>query len=168
MEGEEVLRIYNLLQNSGTEIIIDGGWSVDALLGKKTREHKDLDIALEWKDVPALRKILSRLGYKQVEEYSKWNFVLRDNKNHEIDVHAFIYDKEENVIDGIMYPAESLKGSGVIDGQEVRCISPEYQVEFLAKWIHKWPEKYLDVVSLLCAKFGIDLPEEYMKFKVSS
>ena len=31
-----------------------------------------------------------------------------------------------------MYPAESLTGTGVIEGQAVRCISPKYMVEFLA------------------------------------
>jgi lincosamide nucleotidyltransferase A/C/D/E len=63
-----------------------------------------------------------------------------------------------------MYPAESLTGTGTIDGYAVRCISPKYQVGFLAPWIHKWPEKYLEAVSALCEKFGIELPKEYKKF----
>lgn len=163
MKSEEVLSLYNLLEENGIQIIIDGGWSVDALLGSQTRPHKDLDIAVEWKNVPKLREILSKKGYKQIKEDSKWNFVLQDNNGHELDVHAFIYDDKGNVVDGIMYPTESLKGTGIIDGQTVRCISPKYQVEFLAKWVHKWPEKYTDAISALCEKFNIEPPSNYMK-----
>jgi len=137
---------------------------VDALLGKQTRLHKDLDIAIEWKDIIKLRELLERQGYKEVKEDSKWNFVLGDDQGREIDVHAFIFDGQGNVVDGIMYPAASLTGTGTIDGLMVRCISPQYMVEFLAPWIHKWPEKYLQAVSALCEKFGIELPKEYIEY----
>lgn len=164
MKSEDIISFYNKFQNLGIEIWIDGGWSVDALLGKQLRPHKDLDIAIQWKDVPKLREILAEQGYKQVKEDSKWNFVLADENGHEIDVHAFIYDDKGNIVDGIMYPTESLTGNGTIDGQSVKCISPKYMVEFLAPYISKWPEKYVPTVSALCEKFGIELPKEYKEF----
>lgn len=49
MEAEEVLSLYNFLEENGIKIIIDGGWCTDALLEKQTRSHNDLDIAVEWK-----------------------------------------------------------------------------------------------------------------------
>lgn len=164
MQQQEVIKSYNQLENIGIKIWIDGGWAVDALLGKQTRPHQDLDIAMQWKDVPKLREFLGTKGYKQIKEDSKWNFVLADDKGHQIDVHAFVYDDKKNIIDGIMYPADSLTGTGNIEGYNVRCISPEYMVKFLAPWIHKWPEKYLQAVSKLCDKFNIPLPEEYGRF----
>ncbi|MEK7618105.1 MAG: nucleotidyltransferase family protein [Patescibacteria group bacterium] len=165
MTSKDVIGFYNQMEDLGIKIWVDGGWSVDALLEKETRPHNDLDIALEWKDASKLREALETQGYKQIKENSKWNFVLADAKGHEIDVHAFVYDNKGNIIDGIMYPAESLTGTGVIDGKTVRCISPKYQVQFLAPWIHKWPEKYLPAVGTLCEKFGIDLPKEYQDYK---
>lgn len=165
MTSQDIVVLYNKLENLGIKIWVDGGWSTDALLGRQLRPHKDLDIAIEWKDVPKLRDSLGEDGYKQIREDSKWNFVLADNKGHEIDVHAFIYDDRGNIVDGIMYPAESLTGTGEIDGLKVRCISPKYMVEFLAPYIHKWPEKYLEAVSALCEKFGIDKPKELTEFK---
>ncbi len=153
------------LKNMGIEVWIDGGWGVDALLGKQLRPHKDLDIAIQWKDVSRLREVLTAQGYKQVKEASQWNFVLADDKGHEIDVHAFIYDDKGNIVKGIMYPTESLTGTGTVDGHIIRCISPKYQVESLALWIHKWPEKYLEAVPALCEKFGIELPTECTQFK---
>ncbi|OGH36961.1 MAG: hypothetical protein A2905_02690 [Candidatus Levybacteria bacterium RIFCSPLOWO2_01_FULL_36_10] len=167
MTPKDVVTLYSELENSGIKIWIDGGWSVDALLGKQLRPHKDLDIAIQWKDVPRLREVLSGQGYRQVKEDSQWNFVLADDKGHEIDVHAFIYDDQGNIVEGIKYPTESLMGTGKIDDQNVRCISPKYMVEFLAPFIHKWPEKYLDAVSAICEKYGIELPEEYKQHKGS-
>lgn len=63
-----------------------------------------------------------------------------------------------------MYPTESLTGSGTIDGHTVRCISPKYMIEFLAPWLSKHPEKYLNAISALCEKFNIELPKEYISF----
>ena len=66
MEKKDVVDLYKLLEENGIEVWIDGGWGVDALLEKQTRPHKDLDIAVQWKDVPKLRELLSTQGYKQV------------------------------------------------------------------------------------------------------
>lgn len=163
MTPSEVLNLYNKLESLGIKIWIDGGWNVDALLGKQTRPHKDLDIAIQWKDVPQLRELLSAQGYKQIKEDSQWNFVLADNNAHEIDVHAFVYNDKGDVVEGIMYPSESLKGTGTINGQPVRCVSPEYLVKFHSGYELK--EKDYQDVSAICKKFGIPLPEEYKSFK---
>lgn len=66
MKSEDVTTLYTLLENSGIKIWIDGGWSVDALLGKQTRPHKDVDIAIQWKDVIRLREVLETEGYHQI------------------------------------------------------------------------------------------------------
>jgi len=164
-KAKDVVDIYTKLENLGVKIWVDGGWSVDALLGEETRPHNDLDIAIQWKDVEKLREVLMTHGYKQIREDSKWNIVFGDDSGHEVDVHAFIYDDKGNVVEGIMYPVESLTGTGIIKGQSVSCISPKYMVEFLAPWIHKWPEKYVPAVSALCKKFSIELPKEYVLYK---
>lgn len=163
--SKDVINLYTQLEGLGMKIWIDGGWAVDALLGKQTRPHKDLDIAIQWHDVSKLREVLGTHGYKQTKEESQWNFVLTDDRSNEVDVHAFVLDDQGNVIDGIEYPTESLMGTGTIDGQMVRCISPEYMVQFLAPWIYKWPEKYVSAVAALCEKFSIPLPKEYLKFR---
>jgi lincosamide nucleotidyltransferase A/C/D/E len=165
MTSKDVISLYIQLKNQEVKIWIDGGWAVDALLGKQTRPHRDLDIAIQWKDVLRLRQFLELQGYKQIKEDNKWNFVLADNQGHEVDVHAFVFDDQGNVVDGIEYPTASLTGTGTIDDQTVRCISPEYMIQFLALWIHKWPEKYVSAVSALCEKFEIPLPKEYLEFK---
>jgi lincosamide nucleotidyltransferase A/C/D/E len=48
-KAQDVVEFLELCEQNGIEIIIDGGWGVDALLGKQTRIHEDLDIALQHK-----------------------------------------------------------------------------------------------------------------------
>jgi lincosamide nucleotidyltransferase A/C/D/E len=147
----------------GITIWVDGGWGVDALIGTQTRRHQDLDIAIQEQDVTSLRTLLTKRGYKQIRESSKWNFVLSDDVGHEIDVHSFVFDATGNVVDGIVYPAASLTGMGDIDGHSVRCIAPEYVVKFHSGYELK--EKDFKDVSAICEKFGIDLPQQYAHLK---
>jgi len=165
MTSQDVVKLYSDFENMGIKIWVDGGWSVDALLGRQIRHHNDLDIAVQWKDIPRLKEYLDANGYKELRVDSKCNFVVRDNGGREIDIHAFIYDDQGNIVDGVMYPATSLMGKGLIDGYSVRCLTPEYMVEALAQYINKHPHKYLQAVYELCKKFNIDLPEEYLNCK---
>ncbi|MGA1371782.1 MAG: nucleotidyltransferase domain-containing protein, partial [Pseudomonadales bacterium] len=55
MEGDAVVELYVALAGAGVDIWIDGGWAVDALVGRQTRPHNDLDIAVEARHVGSLR-----------------------------------------------------------------------------------------------------------------
>ncbi|MBI4672669.1 MAG: aminoglycoside nucleotidyltransferase [Chloroflexi bacterium] len=166
MNSTDVLDLYTQLHRRGIEVWLDGGWSVDALLGEQTRVHSDVDIVIQQKDVPKLREFLEQQGYFDVprDDTSAWNFVLGDNNGRRVDVHAIVFDAEGNGLygppeKGVMYPAASLTGSGVINGQAVKCISPEYMVKFHTGY--KLRESDFQDVAALCARFGIDYPEEY-------
>jgi lincosamide nucleotidyltransferase A/C/D/E len=163
MNSADVIDLYTTLEKLGVEIWIDGGWGVDALLGEQTRPHKDLDIAIQQKDVPMLRQFLETRGYGDIklEDAKAWNFVLGDENSREIDVHVIVIDGKGNGLygpaeKGEMYPAASLTGKGEIEGYTVRCISPEWMVKFHSGYQLK--EKDFRDVSALCKKFGIDLP----------
>ena len=172
MTSLDVLNFYRTMSEIGVEVWVDGGWGVDALLGEQTRSHKDLDIAIQQKYVPILREALSVRGYTEVrlEEARPWNFVLADENGKEIDVHVVVLDENGNGVygppeKGVMYPVASLTGTGIIDGQTVRCISPEWAVKFHSGYELK-EKDFLDV-SALCSKFGICLPTGYQRFKAS-
>ncbi len=170
MEATDVISLYEICLQNAITIWIDGGWGVDALLGYQSRPHKDLDIAIQEKDVSKLRELLQGKGYKEIKlaTAKPHNFVLGDESRHEIDVHVIVLDANGNgmygpVDNGEMYPADSLTGTGLIAGKVVRCISPEWMVKFHSGY--KLQEKDFRDVSALCEKFGIRLPEEYLKFK---
>ncbi|OXM59092.1 nucleotidyltransferase domain-containing protein, partial [Amycolatopsis vastitatis] len=63
METAEVLEVVRECRAAGIEIWIDGGWCVDALLGRWTRDQNDLDIAVGRQEVSRLRECLAVLGY---------------------------------------------------------------------------------------------------------
>jgi lincosamide nucleotidyltransferase A/C/D/E len=166
----DVVDFYRTITQLGIELWIDGGWGVDALLGEQTRAHKDLDIAIQQKDVPGLCHLLQARGYTDIKlgDARPWNFVLGDEMGREIDVHVIVLDDQGNGIYGPpendeMYPAASLTGTGNIGGHAVRCISPEWMVKFHSGYDLK-DKDFLDV-SALCKKFGIELPPAYEPFK---
>jgi len=165
MTSVDVIDLYNKLDSLGIKIWIDGGWGVDALLGKQTRPHEDLDIAIQQKDVPKLCKLLESEGYKEVKRDNQWNFVLGDHEGHSIDLHAFVFDELGNVVEGIPYPSASLIGTGSINGHNVNCISAEYMVKFHSGY--ELRDKDFKDVSALCDRFGIDYPDEYRHLKKS-
>lgn len=170
MTSTDVIEIYSALSKCGIHIWIDGGWGVDALLVRQTRPHKDLDIAIENQQVLQFEGFLVERGYRRTKREIErpFNFVLADKSGREIDVHVIsleaagngVYGPPEN---GLMYPADSLTGTGTIRGCAVRCISPQWTVKFHSGY--ELTEKDYRDVSALCAKYGIALPQEYFRFK---
>lgn len=164
MSGDAVVELVQLCEQNGIEVFVDGGWGVDALLGKQTRPHGDLDIALQHKDVPKLRTLLEARGYKDVprDDTRDCNFVMGDAEGHAVDFHSYTYDADGQLVFGLAYPLDSLTGSGSVQGHIVKCISPEWMVKFHSGYeLDK--DDYHDV-SALCEQFGIALPAEYERF----
>ena len=113
---------------------------------------------------------LASRGYHRTKREIErpFNFVVEDDKDREIDVHVISLDERGNgnyglPEKGIMYPADSLAGSGTIEGHPVRCISPEWMVKFHSGY--ELTEKDYQDVSALCEKYGIELPHEYLRFR---
>lgn len=65
-----------------------------------------------------------------------------------------IYGPQEN---GLMYPADSLTGTGMISGFAVSCISAQWMVKFHSGY--ELTEKDYQDVSALCEKYGLALPD---------
>ena len=66
MEAKTVIELLKLFAENEIDVVVDGGWGVDALLGRQTRFHEDLDIAIPNQDVPKLRKLMTDKGYNDV------------------------------------------------------------------------------------------------------
>jgi len=162
--ARDVADLVTLLEQSGLEVHVDGGWAVDALLGEQTRPHDDLDIAVPHAQVARLRALLTTRGFREQHSDDSWecNFVLADEAGRRIDVHSYTLDAAGHNVSGVPYRSEHLTGRGVISGYPVRCIAPEWLVKF-----HTGYElDHLDWhdVRLLCERFQIAVPDEYVKF----
>jgi lincosamide nucleotidyltransferase A/C/D/E len=164
MRAEDVVEFVQWMQQNGIDVVVDGGWGVDALLGHQTRPHDDLDIAIQHKDLPKVREMLLTRGYRHLPTpyETEFNFTLVDAEGRKVDVHTYTFDSEGKLVEGIEYPFESLKGTGSIDGQSVRCITAEWMVKFHTQY-EPDEDDFRDVLAL-CTRFGIALPEIYRRF----
>ncbi len=164
MPPQEVVNLLRQCQAQQIEVIVDGGWAVDALLGEHTRLHADLDIAMPHSFVPQLRHLLCSLGYADVPrgDTRDCNFVMGDAQGHLVDVHTYTFDEQGNLVFGLPYPPDSLTGRGTILGHPVRCITPDWLVQFHTGY--PLDETDYHDVRLLCQRFGIDLPGEFSRF----
>ena len=168
MIAEDVLSVLRLLEETGIEVYVDGGWGVDALLGEQTRDHGDLDIAIPHRYTPMLRQLLSKNGYQEVLRDDSWecNYVLGDGEGRLVDVHTYIFDEDGKNVYGVAYEPHHLTGAGTIGGYAVKCIPPDIMVAFHTGY--EVDENDYRDVKALCDRFAIPLPKDYDRFLSAS
>jgi len=167
MTASDVLDFLDRMAGLGIRIWLDGGWAVDACLGRQTRPHGDLDIVIEDHHVAAAVEALDARGYRPLprDDTQPWNFVLGDAAGHEVDFHVIAIDEAGRgrygppELGDFAYEAEALARVGQINGRPVACMPPEW----LVRWHTGYELRAHDVadVKALCRQFGIELPEEY-------
>ena len=148
MQATEVVCLYRDLDTQGVELWLLGGWGVDALLGRQTRNHHDLDVLVDVTKLERLRRRLEDLGFRfsYVWDDEVWwvtddswsepepqptAFVYRHPDGREVDVHVVRREKNGTITMLWTSPyrltAEGLTGRGTLDGQPVRCLTAEMQ-----------------------------------------
>ncbi len=164
--AENVKDIFTNMEQKGIQLWLDGGWGVDALLGRQTRPHGDIDIVIEKKDVATVVEYLKNKGYWQIlrSDTTPQNFLMGNSEAQFVDFHVIALDENGNGVygpqeDGVLYTAEALSGVGVVGGKTVKCISPEWVVRFHSGYVLR--EKDHHDVLAICEKFAIQVPEQY-------
>jgi lincosamide nucleotidyltransferase A/C/D/E len=165
MTAEEVLEILDLFDVNGIYVWLDGGWNVDALLGEQTRHHKDLDMVVALGDVPRMLELLAADGFEVVLGAPPKNFVLEDAGGRQLDFHPVRWDAVGNGIyrmdndEDWAFPAEGFSRSGVINGRNVKCLTPE--VLMLCRAGYVWQDKDHADTAAIHARFGAPYPLGY-------
>jgi lincosamide nucleotidyltransferase A/C/D/E len=163
MTADGVLEFLNLMEASGIDVWLDGGWGVDALLGEQTRQHGDLDIILRVEDLPRLVTVTRTAGYAPRPGGTETNFVLKAPAGQEVDVHAIAFDGRGFGVfalpDGRKwpFPPSAFLGRGRIQGKAVRCLSAEAQVQCHAQG-YTPDETDLQDMKHLQDRLGVVLP----------
>ncbi|MBR7833792.1 hypothetical protein KDL01_10980 [Actinospica durhamensis] len=167
MAAESAMSVLAELDAHDVRACVGGGWAVDALIGRQTREHSDLDLWLPAADLDPLIAAFSRLGIDRVLPWGgdrPWNFVLHDGEHLRVDLH--LYEELANgvvhygsVIDGAQFTTADLRGEGRILETVVRCEAPEWALRCHTGY----PTRAVDVsdVTQLCAHFGLTVPEPF-------
>lgn len=144
LTGEQAVELCAALEGVRVRYWLIGGWGVDALLGRETRSHKDLDILALIDDLPQLRQMFEDNGFglSHVWEESRWTkdagerwptaFVAVDAIGREIDVHLIEIASDGSVLQHYDNPwslPESFATSGTIGAMAVPCVSRAAQLK---------------------------------------
>src|SRR5882757_801353 len=88
MTAQRALGILHPLTEGGIDTWVDGGWGVDALVGKQTREHGDLDLGVVRSDLDRAIELLASVGYAVSDDrYRQITVQLTHTAGHRIDLH---------------------------------------------------------------------------------
>jgi lincosamide nucleotidyltransferase A/C/D/E len=163
MPASAVRELVDWLHQARIRVWLDGGWGVDALLGRETRAHHDVDVIVSASDVPKLLEVCSCKGFTVREGLPPHAFVLANEFGSKIDVHTVAFSSDGGAAhrmdtgENWIFSAESFAGSGTIDGIRVSCLSAEAQVRCHAQG-YTPTEKDLRDMELLHETFGVELP----------
>ncbi len=136
MTPADVLEVLDALERHGVATVVDGGWGVDALVGRQTRPHRDVDLVVSRADLGRMEDALAPLGFRhdaEVRPGAPARHVLRYDRGRQVDGHVVVPDDagdwRQELDDGSWgtYPAAELRGAGTILGRPVRCIGPALQ-----------------------------------------
>jgi len=164
MEGTEVLRVLDALETAGIQAGITGGWGIDALLRRETRQHGDLDLGVAAEAVDRAVEALRPLRYAVTLDERPARVVLESDIGR-IDLHPIVWGPSgAGVQTGLAgevfdYPAGSLDAEGEIAGRQVRCASPELQLAFHGHYEPRDHDR--EDMAALAREFGLALPPSY-------
>ncbi|WP_205215251.1 nucleotidyltransferase domain-containing protein [Amycolatopsis albispora] len=154
MEAKLVLHLLRRFGEAGARVWIGGGWGIDALVGRQTRPHADLDLIHDRDGEPAA---LAEEGFTEALDLRPVRFVL--NGPAELDMHPVRFAADGSAAQAadnnggtFTYPADCFV-TGRIDGIEVPCLSVEQQLRFHKGYQPR--ERDLHDMAQLRAEFGV-------------
>lgn len=122
--AKQITLIHHLLQAGEAidlPLWIESGWAVDARLGRVTREHKDIDLAIPAERMEEFQALLQTLGAGAIQT-TDYGFL--------VEVGGILLDCEQCCLadgnyelEGVPPPACPLEKQGTLAGVAVRCTS---------------------------------------------
>lgn len=131
----DVLAVTGALEKVGARFWVAGGWGVDALVGRVTRPHRDLDLAVAAEDLDRAVQRLAALGYLPETDWLPVRLELAAPGGRWVDLHPVVFDGHgdgrQAGLDGatFAYPAADLV-EGVLGGSVLPCLSAARQHAF--------------------------------------
>ena len=95
VDSRDVIEVLDWLEAVGIAVWVDGGWGVDALVREETRDHADLDLALDSSQLDLARRALEKRGFLHDgsrEPGLPARLVMRDGRGREVDLHPLAFD----------------------------------------------------------------------------
>jgi lincosamide nucleotidyltransferase A/C/D/E len=131
----EVLGVLGDLAEAGCAVWVAGGWGVDALVGRQTRLHRDLDLAVDARNETVALRVLGRRGYRVETDWRPVRVELIAEGRGWVDVHPVVFDATGHGCQAdlggrqVDYPPEAFD-QGSLGGVRVPCLSRAQQLLF--------------------------------------
>lgn len=172
MKPEDVLAVVGALAARNVPFYLAGGWGVDALLGRQTRSHDDLDVVIDRYDDEVARAIdvMEHLGFAHVETHERRTWmpkrsVLDDGGGHRVELVSLNWEllvREFGPPGADLTARQELEddvfSEGTVAGRTVPCISPRVQLLYHTKF--ELAEAHRQDLALLRDELGAALPEK--------
>lgn len=143
---EDLMTIINLLEDSNIKYWIDGGWGVDILAGKQTRNHRDIDVDFDAQHTEELLKILLKYGYEVDTDWKPVRIELYSEKYGYLDIHPFILNEDgtskQADLEGGFYEFEKdFFSNAIFEGKTIPSISLKGQKIFHSGYVLRDKDK---------------------------
>jgi hypothetical protein len=147
VEDEQLDRIQNIMKDFSLPWFIAGGWSIDLSVGKKTREHEDMDIVIfrehvqevidyfkDWEISVAIPGEHRLESVKDISSTSHPRYCLHIRKDKDF-VEVLLTDRQE---DRVIFRRDSsitipLQNFNKTDPKNRPYVTPEWQLLFKSK-----------------------------------
>jgi lincosamide nucleotidyltransferase A/C/D/E len=152
VNAEEAIQVLDALDAAGVRHWVGGGWGVAALVGRQTRQHRDLDLNVDAAQLDRCLAVLGGLGYATETDWLPSRVELRAPGDRWVDVHPIAFDdqgfgRQPDLDGGVFeYPLDAF-GHGVIAGRSVGCMSARQQRRFHTGYEHR-PQDIHDLAQL--------------------
>ncbi|MFD1948266.1 nucleotidyltransferase domain-containing protein [Nocardioides aestuarii] len=137
MELEEVLRVLDRLDEAGVSLCVGGGWGVDALLGRPSRDHRDLDLLVDATAFEEAVETLAALGYARETDWLPVRLEVAAPGRGWVDLHPVDVDAGGHGVQqgpaGTTYEdAAGDRTLGTLGGRPVPCLTRQAQLRLHA------------------------------------
>ncbi|MFD6077415.1 nucleotidyltransferase domain-containing protein [Streptomyces hydrogenans] len=135
MNIADLFPVLDALRAADVPHWVAGGWGVDVLVGRQTREHRDVDLAFDASCQTAAMRALVSLGYRTETDQLPARVELAAPGRRWVDLHPVVFDagglgRRSDLGDGFfLYPPDGFT-LGRLQGRTIPCLSVDQQLAF--------------------------------------
>jgi lincosamide nucleotidyltransferase A/C/D/E len=135
LQAAQAADLLTRCATAGIDTWVAGGWAVDALVGRQTRPHGDLDLAVNANHVARLLDLLRSDGFEITTDWSPVRLELTAPDGRVLDLHPVVFDAtgegtQKGFDDEVFHYAADGFTTGWIGGRRVPCLSAAQQLRF--------------------------------------
>jgi lincosamide nucleotidyltransferase A/C/D/E len=167
MGATDVVDVLELLDHAGISCWLVGGWGVDALVGRQTRKHLDVDVALEGQFLEQALNSLESAGFVAVQREgfparTPAMVILRDKPRRRVELMPVDISAPPPGENGrreasrFRYAADSIT-TGTVNGRTVACLAAPVQLMLRTSYTPRDSDRH--DVRVLMEHYRLDVPQ---------